>query len=85
VAEAEGKLAPSGVANLLRGASACDPVKADPKLLNLKHFGVAKDSEYGDLLPHVLAMCVKGYLCPSGEKSKKLVLTAKGREVLSRS
>jgi ATP-dependent DNA helicase RecQ len=84
VAEVEGRLSPSGVANLLRGSRTCSAVKTEPELGNLKHFGVHRESSYAELLPDVLAMCAKGYLGKSSERSKRLVLTPKGRAVLDR-
>jgi ATP-dependent DNA helicase RecQ len=84
VAEVEGRLSPSGVANLLRGSRSCSVVKAEPELGNLKHFGIQRELSYDELLPDVLAMYAKGYLCKSGEKSKRLQLTPKGRAVLDR-
>lgn len=83
VAEAEGKLAPSGVANVLRGSRTCDAVRVYPGLVRLNHFGAEGGRKYEQLLPDVLAMYAKGYLYTSRENSKKLELTATGRAVLA--
>jgi superfamily II DNA helicase RecQ len=40
VAQANGTLSPSGIANLLIGSRSCDVVRTDPKLAELTHFGL---------------------------------------------
>ena len=84
VAENEGKLPPSGVANVLRGLRSSSVVKAHPDLLNSKQFGIEKGKKYEDLLPDVLAMIAKGYLRYDNENTKRLVLTAKARTIVGR-
>jgi superfamily II DNA helicase RecQ len=84
VAENEGKLPPSGVANVLRGSRSSSVVKAHPDLLNSKQFGIEKGKKYEDLLPDVLAMIAKGYLRYDNENTKRLVLTAKARTIVGR-
>lgn len=81
VSEAEGKLSPSGLVNVLKGARTCDVVRARPELCSLRDFGSQKGKSYDDVLPDILSMWAKGYL-EQTEGSLKLVLTPKGRAVL---
>jgi len=82
VAEAEAGLSPSAITNLLIGSRRCDAVMKDPRLAELKNFGVLKGRTYGDVLTDVLAMYAKGYLCPS-TSSKRLALSPQGAAVLA--
>ena len=83
VAEAEAGLSPSAITNLLIGSRRCDAVMKDPRLAELKNFGVLKGRTYGDVLTDVLAMYAKGYLCPS-TSSKRLALSPQGAAVLAK-
>lgn len=83
VAEMEGMLPPSGIANVLVGSRSSDIVKSDPRLLESKYFGAHKGKKYGEILPDVLAMLAKGYLSPSSGKNKRLTLTPRGAAILA--
>jgi ATP-dependent DNA helicase RecQ len=82
VAAVEGLLAPSGVANVLRGARGCDAVRAHPQLAGSPLFGSVQDLSYEDLVTDTLAMHAKGFLT-SEAGSRRLALDASGRHILT--
>jgi RecQ family ATP-dependent DNA helicase len=84
VAEAEGRLPPSGVANVLRGAQGSTVLKAYPDLAISRYFGALGGIPYDDLVLDVVAMQAKGYLQLAQGTSKRLALSVKGRAVLAR-
>ena len=81
VAAAEGLLAPSGVANVLRGARDSDAVREHPRLAESPLFGSLRDLSYGDLVADTLAMHAKGFLAAAD--SRRLILDAAGRRTLA--
>jgi ATP-dependent DNA helicase RecQ len=83
VAAADGALAASGIANVLRGARGSDAVLAHPELADSPLFGSVEDREYAELFADTLAMHAKGLLA-SAAGSKRFVLGESGRRVLAR-
>jgi ATP-dependent DNA helicase RecQ len=84
ISEAGGALSASAMANLLIGSRGCDAVKSDPRLSELKSFGVLRGRKYADVLEDVLAMYAKGYLGAASSKGRKLALTSQGSAVLAK-
>jgi hypothetical protein len=84
ISEAGGALSASAMANLLIGSRGCDAVKSDPRLSELKCFGVLRGRKYADVLEDVLAMYAKGYLGAASSKGRKLALTSQGSAVLAK-
>jgi ATP-dependent DNA helicase RecQ len=82
VADADGLLAPSGVANVLRGSRACDAVRAHPHLAESGLFGTVKDRSYEDLVADTLAMHAKGFLTPAAD-AQRLGLAESGQRALA--
>jgi ATP-dependent DNA helicase RecQ len=80
ISEAEGELAPSGVANVLMGVPSCDAVKRRPALANSAFFGAANGLAYDDLVLDVFAMHAKDFLVAAG---RRLILSDRGRQVLT--
>jgi hypothetical protein len=83
VAAADGALAASGIANVLRGARDSDAVLAHPELADSPLFGSVRDREYPELFADTLAMHAKGFLA-SALGSKRFGLGESGRRVLAR-
>jgi ATP-dependent DNA helicase RecQ len=81
VAAADGVLAPSGVANVLRGSRGCDAVREHPPLTQSPLFGSVKDRSYEDLVADALAMYAKGFLAVVAG-SKRFALAESGRRIL---
>ena len=81
VAANGGRFAPSMVVAILRGG-AQNPDSRTPELKALPQWAVLSALPYGQLLPDVLAMWAKGYLCRAGDKGVKLCLTEKGKTVI---
>jgi hypothetical protein len=69
------------VVAILRGG-AQNPDSRTPELKALPQWAVLSALPYGQLLPDVLAMWAKGYLCRAGDKGVKLCLTEKGKTVI---
>ena len=76
-------LAPSKIVLVLRGGH---PLRGRPEaaLEALPGFGRLADVEYDELLADALALWAKGYLAPSVDGPRRLVLSGKGGEVLAR-
>ena len=83
VAAADGVLAASGIANVLRGARGSDAVLGHPELADSPLFGSVRDREYAELFADTLAMHAKGFLA-SAAGSKRFALGEAGRQVLAR-
>jgi hypothetical protein len=82
VASADGALAASGVADILRGSRGCDALRAHPHLAGSELFGALGDRDHEELTADALAMHAKGFLTPvSG--SRRFGLTESGRHVLA--
>jgi hypothetical protein len=82
VASADGLLAASGLANVLRGSRGCDALRAHPHLAECDLFGALQDRSDEELTADILAMHAKGFLAPvSG--SRRLALAESGRRVLA--
>ena len=82
VAAADGALAASGIASVLRGARGSDAVLAHPELADSPLFGSVSDREYAELFADTLAMHAKGFLA-SALGSKRFALGESGRRVLA--
>jgi hypothetical protein len=81
VAAADALLAPSGVANVLRGSRGCDAVRAHPHLAESALFGAVTDRSYTDLVTDTLAMHAKGFLSPAANP-RRLTPSESGRQAL---
>jgi len=81
VHERGGLLAPSGIANVLRGAARCDAVLTHPELMSSSFFAILRGRDYRALVCDVAAMRCKGYLAT--ESRGRLVVTASGRDALA--
>ena len=82
VASADGLLAASGVASILRGSRGCDAVRAYPHLAESGLVGAVKDRSYEDLIADTLAMHSKGFLTPAAG-SRRFGLAESGRQALA--
>lgn len=83
VSLSDASLTPSGIAGILIGSKFYRVIKTIPQLRNLNLFGVEKRKSYDTLLSDTLALWSKGYLTTSTPKSKKLMLTEKGKSFLN--
>ncbi len=82
VTAADGLLAPSGVANVLRGSRGCDAVREHPHLAESALFGAVTERSYADLVTDTLAMHAKGFLSPAANP-RRLATSESGRQALA--
>jgi ATP-dependent DNA helicase RecQ len=75
-------LSPSRMAGVLRGSIGA---AGGPDVRSLSQWRQLGSSSYPEVLEDVLAMWAKGYLAPASGRSRKLVISDKGRQVLQKS